>query len=39
LAGMRWEHFNYNDKRRRGQPGKTSSEKVNVTTRSNKIHR
>jgi hypothetical protein len=38
LAGTRWAHFNYNDKRRGGQPGKTSSEKVNITTKANKIH-
>jgi hypothetical protein len=39
LAGTRWELFNCNDKRRGGQPRKTSFEKINVTTRTNKINR
>jgi hypothetical protein len=39
LAEMRWAHFNYNDKGHGGQPRKTSSEKINITTKANKIHR
>jgi hypothetical protein len=39
LAEMRCVHFNYNDKRHGGQPRKTSSEKINIMTKANKIHR
>jgi hypothetical protein len=39
LAGTRWAHFNYNNKKARRLAEETNSEKIDITTRANKIHR
>jgi hypothetical protein len=39
LAGTRWEHFNYNNKKAKGQLEYKASEKIDIMTKAREKHR